>query len=121
MRVFLGSHHEVRNVREFVAQSVDGSPVVDDVILLTSEVAANAVVHTASGKGGTFTVVVQPGDRVVRVEVHDGGSEASPKVRSADELAGSGRGLGLVEGLATRWGHLGNRNGRVVWFEVEWH
>jgi anti-sigma regulatory factor (Ser/Thr protein kinase) len=120
MRVFLGSHHEVRNVREFVAQAVDGSPVADDVILLTSEVAANAVVHTASGKGGTFTVVVQPGDRVVRVEVHDGGSEAPPQVRSAGELAGSGRGLGLVEGLATRWGYLGNRDGRVVWFEVEW-
>jgi anti-sigma regulatory factor (Ser/Thr protein kinase) len=119
-RVFGGSHQEVRNVREFVAQAVDGCPVADDVILLASEVAANAVVHTASGKGGTFTVVVQPGDRAVRVEVHDGGSEAPPKARSADELAGSGRGLGFVEALATRWGHLGDRDGRVVWFEVEW-
>lgn len=119
MRVFLGSRHEVRSVREFVAQSVDGSPVADDVILLASEVAANAVVHTASGKGGTLTVVVQPGDRVVRVEVHDGGSEAPPDIRSADSQAVSGRGLGLVESLAARWGHLGDRNGRVVWFEVD--
>ena len=119
MRVFLGSHREVRSVREFVAQSVDGSPVADDVILLASEVAANAVVHTASGKGGTFTVVVQPGDRVVRVEVHDGGSESPPDIRSADSQAVSGRGLGLVESLAARWGHLGDRNGRVVWFEVD--
>jgi anti-sigma regulatory factor (Ser/Thr protein kinase) len=120
MRVFLGSQREVRNVRAFVAQAVDGSPVADDVILLTSEVATNAVVHTASGKGGTFTVIVQPGDRAVRVEVHDGGSDTPPKARTADELAGSGRGLGLIEALATRWGHLGNRDGRVVWFEVEW-
>ena len=28
---------------------------------------------------------------------------------------------GLVESLATRWGHLGDRNGRVVWFEAAWH
>jgi serine/threonine-protein kinase RsbW len=121
MRVFLGSMREIRSVREFVAETVDGCPAADDVILLVSEIAANAVVHTASGKdGGTFTVVVHPGDAMIRVEVHDGGSETPPGVRSAGELAGSGRGLGLVEALATRWGHLGGRDGRVVWFEVEW-
>jgi serine/threonine-protein kinase RsbW len=120
MRVFLGSRHEVRNVRAFVGEAVNGCPVADDVILLASEVATNAVAHTASGKGGTFTVVVHLGDRVIRVEVHDDGSESSPDVRTAEELAGSGRGLGLVESLATRWGHLGNRDGRVVWFEVDW-
>jgi anti-sigma regulatory factor (Ser/Thr protein kinase) len=120
MRVFLGSHHEVRNVREFIAQVVDGCPVADDVVLLASEVVTNAIVHTASGSGGTFTVVVQPGGRMIRVEVHDGGSETPPDVRPADDLAGSGRGLSLVDSLATRWGHLGDPNGRVVWFEAEW-
>ena len=120
MRVFLGSRREVRNVREFVAQVVEGCPVADEVILLVSEVATNAVVHTASGKGGTFTVVVHPRDGMVRVEVHDGGSETFPGARSADALDSSGRGLGLVESLATRWGHLGNRDGRVVWFEMDW-
>ena len=78
------------------------------------------MVHTASGKGGTFTVVVHPADGTVRVEVHDGGSEASPDLRESGSLAGSGRGLGLVESLAARWGHLGGRDGRVVWFEVDW-
>jgi anti-sigma regulatory factor (Ser/Thr protein kinase) len=120
MRVFDGSRHEVRKVREFVAQVVDGCPVADDVILLASEVATNAVIHTASGKGGTFTVIVQPGDRAVRVEVHDGGSETLPGIGSADDQAVSGRGLGFVEELATRWGHLGDQHGRVVWFELEW-
>ncbi len=120
MRVFPGSPGQLGNVREFVARAVDGSPVADDVILLASEVAANAVVHTASGKGGTFTVVVHPLNGMVRVEVHDGGSETFPDVRSAEDLAGPGRGLGLVESLATRWGHRGDRDGRVVWFEVDW-
>ena len=120
MRVFLGSRREVRNARKFVAQVVDGCPVADEVILLASEVAANAVVHTASGKGGTFTVVVHPYNGMVRVEVHDGGSETFPGVRSADARASSGRGLSMVDSLATRWGHLGNRDGRVVWFEMDW-
>jgi hypothetical protein len=77
-------------------------------------------VHTASGKGGTFTVVVHPLKGMVRVEVHDSGSGSSPDTCAANDLAGSGRGLGLVESLATRWGHLGNRDGRVVWFEMDW-
>jgi anti-sigma regulatory factor (Ser/Thr protein kinase) len=120
MRIFLGSSHEVRNVRAFVGEAVDGCPVADDVILLASEVVTNAIVHTASGKDGTFTVVVHPLDGLVRVEVHDGGSETPPGIRSAGDQAVSGRGLAFVESLATRWGHLGNRDGRVVWFEVEW-
>ncbi len=120
MRVFLGMRSQVRSVREFVAETVDGCPVADDVILLASEIATNAVMHTASGKDGTFTVVVRPSEGVIRVEVHDGGSDTMPDVRSAEELAGSGLGLGLVETIAARWGCLGDRDGRVVWFEVAW-
>ena len=120
MRAFLGLHEEVRNVREFVARVAGGCPGDEDVILLACQISTNAMVHTASGKGGTFAVVVHPLNGMVRVEVHDGGSESSPNVRTAGELAGSGRGLGLVESLATRWGHLGDQNGRVVWFEVDW-
>jgi anti-sigma regulatory factor (Ser/Thr protein kinase) len=119
MRVFLGTPRELRSAREFVAEVVGGCPVADEVILLASEVAANAVLHTASGKDGTFTVVVHPFNEMVRVEVHDGGSETQPDIRSADDQAVSGRGLGLVELLAARWGHLGDRDGRVVWFEVD--
>jgi anti-sigma regulatory factor (Ser/Thr protein kinase) len=121
MRVFLGSQREVPSVRAFVSEAVDGCPAADDVILLASEVAANAIVHTESGKGGTFTVVVHPLNGTVRVEVHDAGSETFPDARAFEDLADSGRGLGLVELLATRWGHLGDRDGRVVWFEVDLH
>ncbi len=120
LRMFPGSRQEVRNVRAFVGEAVDGCPAADDVILLASEVVTNAIIHTASGKDGTFTVVVHPLDGMVRVEVHDGGSETPPGIRSADDQAVSGRGLGMVESLATRWGHLGDQNGRVVWFEVDW-
>ena len=120
MRVFLGSRSQVRGVRAFVAEVVTSCPVADDVVLLASEVATNAVLHTASGRGGTFTVVVVPDIGHVRVEIHDGGSEGAPGVQVQNAPEESGSGLYLVEKLATRWGHLGGRDGRVVWFEVEW-
>jgi anti-sigma regulatory factor (Ser/Thr protein kinase) len=120
MRVFPGDQREVRKVRAFVGAAVDGCPAADDVILLASEVATNAILHTASGNDGKFKVIVHALDGMVRVEVHDGGSETLPGIGPADDQAVSGRGLGFVEELATRWGHLGDRDGRVVWFEVEW-
>ena len=50
-RIFGGCPEEVRNVREFVTQAVGGCPVAYDVTLLASELAANAIRHTASGRG----------------------------------------------------------------------
>jgi anti-sigma regulatory factor (Ser/Thr protein kinase) len=119
-RIFEGSRVEVRNVRDFVGRLVGGCPVAGDVVLLSSELAANAVLHTASGAGGTFSVPVRAEDTWVRVEIHDLGSEIAPAVRRAGSPGESGAGLGLVEMLADRWGFHGGRNGRVVWFEMDW-
>jgi anti-sigma regulatory factor (Ser/Thr protein kinase) len=120
MRVFLGSPSQLRDVRAFVEGMITGCPVAGEAVLLASEIAANAIVHTASGKDGTFTVIVVPHAGWVRVEVHDGGSDAEPGVRPPHALEESGNGLYLVEKLATRWGHHGDRHGRVVWFEMDW-
>ncbi len=118
--VFAGSPGEIRKVRQFIGQVVDGYPIADDVILLASELATNALVHTASGEDGTFSVAVCVGDRRVRVEVRDLGSATAPAVRLPGSPGESGVGLSLVESIAARWGHHGSRHGRVVWFEVDW-
>lgn len=118
MRVFLGLPSQIRAVRSFVSGALQDSPAAADVVLLASELAANAVVHTASGKGGTFTVLIRPGDSTILVEVHDGGSDTIPAARPSTGRAESGRGLAMIDSLAARWGHLGGRDGRVVWFEV---
>jgi anti-sigma regulatory factor (Ser/Thr protein kinase) len=120
MGVFPGSPGQVQNVRSFVSRALGDCPAADDVVLLASELATNAVLHTASGDGGMFRVAVRLADGVVRVEVHDGGSASPPGVAPFGEPGESGRGLELVAAIATRWGHDGGRNGRVVWFEVEW-
>jgi hypothetical protein len=119
-RVFDGSPGEVRNARRFVGHAIGGCPVAPDVVLLASELAANAVRHTASGAGGTFSVSVLAGTGRVRVEVHDLGSVTAPALGRAGAPGESGAGLGLVEAIADRWGFYGGRHGRVVWFEMGW-
>jgi anti-sigma regulatory factor (Ser/Thr protein kinase) len=119
-RTFAGSPGEIRNVRDFVRQLLEGCPVVNDVILLASELATNAVRHTASGADGTFCVLVQAAGGRVRVEVHDMGSVTAPAVRHSDPPRESGAGLAVVEAIASRWGFHGSQFGRVVWFEMDW-
>jgi anti-sigma regulatory factor (Ser/Thr protein kinase) len=117
---FDGVPREVRQVREFVGRLVDGCPVADEVILLSDELAANAVLHTASGDNGTFSVYVLLESAWVRVEIHDLGSASAPTIRRSAQPAESGRGLGIVETVADRWGFHDGQRGRVVWFEMDW-
>jgi anti-sigma regulatory factor (Ser/Thr protein kinase) len=119
-RIFGGSPEEIRNVRAFVRQLIDGCPVADDVVLLSSELATNAVMHTASGADGTFSVSVHVESGWVRTEVHDLGSATSPSIRRSRQPDESGAGLSLVEMIADRWGFHGGPSGRVVWFEMGW-
>jgi serine/threonine-protein kinase RsbW len=119
-RTFAGCPEEIRNVRLFVGQCIEGCPVADEVILLASEIATNALRHTASGLNGTFCVLVHAADRTVRVEVHDLGSDTAPAVCRSDSPEESGAGLALVETVAARWGFHGSPLGRVVWFEMDW-
>jgi serine/threonine-protein kinase RsbW len=120
---FPGQASAVSQARRFVADVLgDGFPGRDDVLLLVSEIAANAVRHSASGDGGEFEVAVSVAGDLVRVEVGDQGGTSEPQltgeVAAPDTLTG-GRGLRIVDALATRWGHAGDGVGRVVWFEVE--
>ncbi len=77
------------------------------------------LLHTASGDGGTFRVVVRVAGEMARVEVHDGGSDAAPDAQLPRTAGESGVGLYLVDEIAARWGYDGGPSGRMVWFEVE--
>lgn len=119
---FPGHAPAVGLARRFVAGVLgEGFPGLDDVLVLVSEVASNAVKHSASGDGGAFEIAVAVARESVRVEVSDQGSVSEPRLadddQPADVLTG-GRGLRIVDMLATKWGHVGDELGRVVWFEV---
>jgi anti-sigma regulatory factor (Ser/Thr protein kinase) len=103
-----------------VGHLVAGCPVADDIVILASELAANAIVHTASAAGGLFIDAVRQAESLVRVEVCDAGSATIPVAQPFGDSQESGCGLALVETMATRWGHFGSYQSRVVWFEMEW-
>lgn len=104
--------------RRFVRDVLISRRVADEVIatveLLTSEVVTNAILH---GRAGT-SLVVEMGDGVVRVCVHDMSPEV-PVRRITRPDAPSGRGVVIVDELASAWGVKPERGGgKQVWFEV---
>lgn len=101
--------------RRFVVSALHGWGLpVGDVALLVSELATNAVLHARS----EFCVTVRADGGCVRVEVSDGNSRV-PVLASVPTDAYSGRGLMLLQSLASSWGvDRGSRDGKTVWFEV---
>jgi PAS domain S-box-containing protein len=65
----------------------------------------------------TFTLRLRRGAAAVWVEVFDADMRL-PRIRSAAETDEGGRGLYLVDQLATRWGSRPTKDGKAVWFEV---
>lgn len=129
VRVFPGEPGQVQRVRAFVACALAGCPAREALLTCVSELAANAITHTASGNGGVFTVeVARPAPGVARVAVTDAGGPREPAIRHPDEpddlhcLAESGRGLALVAACGSRWGYrdADEGAGRTVWAEATW-
>jgi len=118
--VFAGEASQVRHARAFVKDALDGCPAVDTVVLLASELVTNALIHTRSRHGGQFEVVAWKGPSSACVAVLDGGSDDMPSPGGTKSMSESGRGLALVDALATSWGHAGGRDGRITWFLVRW-
>jgi anti-sigma regulatory factor (Ser/Thr protein kinase) len=100
-------------VRDTLATSgLNGAGEV--VELLTSEVVTNAVQHADSRM--RLRVIRRP--TTVRVEVDDE-SNKIPERHVADSAAEGGRGMLLIEALATEWGVDFRDTGKTVWFEVD--
>lgn len=95
-----GTVDQVRSVRADAIEAALGCPFVDDLVLLTSELATNAVLHSRSGHPGhKFTVRVSLYvDEYVWAEVVDEGGPWSGARRDDDH----GRGLSIVASIAVK-------------------
>lgn len=82
--------------------------------MLVSELVTNAVLHA----GTPLEVVVILDADHVRVEVHDE-SPLLPMRKHYSAMSGTGRGLMLVERMASEWGAERTNGGKVVWFELD--
>ena len=118
-KVFRGEERQLSGVRRWLASLLPACPALDDVTLVATELASNAICHTASGQGGSFTVEVTWWRSVVRIGVADGGGPAQPQVIEEPDSE-RGRGLLLVSGLSLRTGVCGDQRGRLVWADLRW-
>jgi anti-sigma regulatory factor (Ser/Thr protein kinase) len=85
-----------------------------DAVLLVSELVTNALLHARSAPTVELT---RDGDRV-RVAVCDD-SPVAPRRRQYATDAATGRGIALVDHLATEWGSERVGDGKCVWFELQ--
>lgn len=100
--------------RHFVAEHLDQhdlSYLTDDVQLVVSELATNALVHART----PFTVSLEALERSVLLMVEDG-STGGPAQRDPQDREVGGRGLMIVQVLSRDWGVSVNAgSGKSVW------
>lgn len=116
-RVFPGEGRQLATLRRWLGSLLPDCPSRDDAISVATELASNALCHTASGQGGRFGVEITRHAAVVRVAVADSGGPGEPCVIE-DPAAEHGRGLLLVRGLSVRTGVAGDQRGRLVWADI---
>lgn len=113
-----GRPASVRNARVFTADVLGEGGVeasaIELAVLLVSELVTNAAVHV----GGDVRMTVHIHAHCVRVEVEDKGP-SRPLLRPFTRDQPNGRGLGVVDTIATDWGTERHTNRKVVWFEID--
>jgi len=115
-RTFHGRTDQVSQVRRDIAAHLAGCPAAEDLILIASELAGNAVMHSQS-RGEFFTVRCQAHAAYVRVEVEDLGGPWRP--RRPDDRP---HGLDLITALTgpDNWGTETTSDGdRIVWAQLD--
>jgi anti-sigma regulatory factor (Ser/Thr protein kinase) len=116
-RAFPGTPAAIRAARAYVRTRLAGVPsgVTDAAVLAVSELATNAVEHTAEG----FTVDVRRLGHGVRLAVSDSGA-GTPEPHSVATSAASGRGLRIVGAIADEWGVTRDpqRHVKTVWCTI---
>src|ERR1700683_4709354 len=118
-RDFPGEDSQLGVVRRWLRSLLQDCPARADVVLVATELASNAVLHTASGRGGWFALEIARNEHAVRVAVADSGSQDGPRLID-DPAAEHGRGMLVVRGLSASTGVCGDSRGRLVWAEVPW-
>jgi hypothetical protein len=114
---FGGRADEAARVRREITGYLQDCPVSGDIVLIASELAANAIVHSRS-RGGSFAVRCQVSPGAARVEVEDTGGPWRP--RKPDDRP---HGLDIIQALTGDggWGtQATDSGGRLTWARLSW-
>ncbi|MGF1239626.1 ATP-binding protein [Streptomyces sp. 2-6] len=115
-----GYPEEVSRARRWTRDILRGFPLADDAELIVSELSANAILHTATGRpSGSFHLALAMTPRVIALSVtDDGGTRTAPRTEHQDQDAEHGRGLSLVNALAHRVIVHRNKAGHTITAEL---
>ncbi|MDP8953404.1 MAG: ATP-binding protein [Actinomycetota bacterium] len=101
-------------VRDALGETDAPPDVVDSAVLLVSELATNVTLHARTD----LQVTIRFEQSRLWAEVKDWNSRM-PQTCMAPIDATTGRGLALVEALASRWGAERDDDGKRIWFLLE--
>ncbi len=116
---FKNERSAVTAARRFALESLAGqqqsAETIETVELMVSELASNCVRHTDSD----FDIAIEVVPGAIRVAASDSGS-GEPVMRRASPADISGRGLAIVDMLASSWGVEASASGpgKRVWFKL---
>jgi anti-sigma regulatory factor (Ser/Thr protein kinase) len=119
MELTAGPHasREARNAARVVLEDWSvPTPLLDDAILVISELVTNAVRH--AGSASTLELELGQTRERLRISLADE-SEATPRLRRVRNAAEDGRGLAILAALSDRWGVEPHGRGKRVWWEVD--
>lgn len=105
-----------RRARQLVRGLVDpgDQELLEAAELLVTELVTNSVLHASSAP----QLEVRIDEQRLRVEVHDA-DPTLPVLKDPGPAATGGRGVLLLDRMASRWGAEPHEAGKVVWFELD--
>jgi anti-sigma regulatory factor (Ser/Thr protein kinase) len=115
--LFMPEPRAIRAARRLVERTLRAwgdDELVNDALIVTSELATNAVVHGES----PFRVSMSCDPDTLKLAIHDAGRD-SPRPRDAGPEAANGRGLALVDMASKRWGTQRVVDGKIVWAQFD--
>lgn len=114
-RIVSGDAGSIREARHAVRRMLEGVGCSAAAELLTDELATNAVRHG----GGWFAMTASLDGRRLHVIVSDGRTESTLEPNPPGHEGEVGRGLTIVNAMASAWGVNQTDSGKAVWFELD--
>src|SRR5215211_810541 len=94
--------------------------VLDDVLLLLTELVTNAIRHVQAGAERAVRVEFRQRARTVKVAVFDEGTGFTAQAAHVKPDRSGGWGLFLVDRIADRWAITATLSGTCAWFEIRY-
>jgi serine/threonine-protein kinase RsbW len=107
-----------QEAREWLRRTAVPVAILDDALLVLSELVTNSLRHAGAGPGDRIGVEVSCREDGVRIEVRDAGPGITARrIDPPDPGRRGGRGLYLIQEVAERWG-AERGDGSLVWVEL---